>query len=110
MVAAKSELARPMTGRLGLSINEPSACCACTAAAACLTSDEADIDLCNMTSDILRFFNIGFLWRKELHFESRLAGSEVCWWLFRLAGWSGPYNQVTSTSFNLWQVSTFMLS
>lgn len=35
-------------------------CCACTAAAACLIRDDDDSDFCSMTSDMLRFFKIGF--------------------------------------------------
>jgi hypothetical protein len=57
-----------------------------------------------MISDILRFFKIGFLFKKEFDFDNRLllSGEEegihnnlsdpVC---------SGPYNQVTSQSFSL---------
>ena len=33
---------------------------ACTAAVACLSSDAEERDLCNMTSDILRFLRMGF--------------------------------------------------
>lgn len=40
-------------------------CCACTAAAACLIKDDADIDFCSMTSDMLRFFRIGFFFACE---------------------------------------------
>ena len=50
----------------------PSDCCACTAAAACLRSDEDDNDLWSIISDILRFFNIGFLCKKEFDFDIRL--------------------------------------
>lgn len=68
-----------------------SSCCACTAAAACLTSEEVEMDFWSMTSDMLLFFRIGFFWRKELVLESRLTGSEVCVETDRLeAGCRGP--------------------
>jgi hypothetical protein len=65
-IPEKSDCARPKDGRfrrLGRS------CCACTAAAACFTSEELDSDFCSMTSDMLRFFKIGFLFRKELFLD-----------------------------------------
>lgn len=87
-IAENSDCARPSCGRfrkLGLS------CCACTAAAACLTSDELDNDFCNMTSDILRFFSMGFLFRKELFLDKLLAGSVAgSDTLYFLAVCSGP--------------------
>ena len=74
----KSDVARPINGlRFRPSKVTPAVCCACTAAAACLTKDDADIDFCSMTSDILRFFKIGFLWRNEFDLDSRLEGSEA---------------------------------
>lgn len=65
-----------------------------------------------MISDMLRFLRIGFLFKKELDFEIRLlpAGelegnrsdlsAPVC---------NGPYNQVTSQSFSLCKLVTFLL-
>jgi hypothetical protein len=79
-----------------------------TATATCLSSDDAESGLWSIISDILRFPRIGFLLRNELDFEMQLllAGREggipsdltdpVC---------SGPYNQVTSQSFSLVDVS-----
>jgi hypothetical protein len=47
----------------------PSFCWACTAAAACFTSDEVERDLWSMISDTLLFFKIGFL-MNEFDFDS----------------------------------------
>ena len=78
------------------------ACWACTAAAAWLISDEVEMDFCSITSDMLRFFRMGFFTRNEFDLDKRLTGSEVFWLLCRLEeGWRGPYNQVTSLSFSL---------
>ena len=54
------------------------ACCACTAAAACRTSEDAESDFWSISSDMLRFLRMGFLLRKELFFDRLLCGSEVC--------------------------------
>lgn len=53
------------------------ACCAWTAAAACLRREEAERERCSIISDMLRFLRMGFLWRKELDFEMRLPMGEV---------------------------------
>jgi hypothetical protein len=90
-----------MTGRcLGLSKTLPLVCCACTAAAACFRSEDVEIDFCSITSDMLRFFRMGFLCRNELVFDNRLTDSDVCVEDVRFAA-SGPYSHVTSQSFNL---------
>lgn len=34
--------------------------------------DEDESDLCNIISDMLRFFNIGFLFKNEFDFDMRL--------------------------------------
>lgn len=39
-------------------------------AAACFSNDDAEIDLCNMTSDMLRFLRMGFLCVKEVFLET----------------------------------------
>jgi hypothetical protein len=54
--AILSDMVRPMCGRLDLL----SDCCACTAAVACFNNEEDDNDLWSITSDMLRFFKIGF--------------------------------------------------
>ena len=53
------------------------ACWACTAAAAWLTNEEVDMDFCSITSDMLRFFKMGFLTMNELDFDNRLTGSDA---------------------------------
>lgn len=71
-----------------------------------MTSDDADIDFWSMTSDILRFFKIGFLATKELLFERFDGGvdvSDVIGW--DCAGCRGPYSHVTSDSLSLQHVS-----
>ena len=77
-----------------------------TATAACLSSNDAESDLRSIISDILRFLRIGFLLRKELDFEILLAGGEgdILNDLTDPVS-SGPYNQVTSQSFSLADVS-----
>jgi hypothetical protein len=49
----------------------PLVSCACTAAVACFSRDAVESDLCNMTSDMLLFFRMGFLSKlmKELLFD-----------------------------------------
>ena len=54
------------------------ACWACTAAAAWLINDEVEIDFWSISSDMLRFFRMGFLARNEFDFDSRLTGSDAC--------------------------------
>lgn len=53
-----------------------------------------------MISDVVFFFNIGFLSRYEFGVSRRLEGDKgvisCLWEVFR-----GPYNHVTSQSFNL---------
>jgi hypothetical protein len=49
----------------------PPSCCAWTAAAACLTRDDVDRDLCSMISDMLRFLRMGFL-ANEFDFDIRV--------------------------------------
>ena len=61
-----------------------------------------------MISDMVLFFKIGFLFRKEFEFDSRLLlDGEVDGSRKVLSDpvWSGPYNQVTSQSFSLLLVS-----
>ncbi len=71
-IPEKSDWARPKDGRFR---RVGRSCCAWTAAAACFTSDELDNDFCSMTSDMLRFFRIGFLLRKELFLDKWLVAS-----------------------------------
>lgn len=73
----KSELARTIDGRSNIDRLDLLPCWACTEAAACFIKEDVDSDFCNMTSDMLRFFRIGFLCRNELVFDKRLDGSEV---------------------------------
>jgi hypothetical protein len=72
----------------------------------CLSSNDAENDPRSIISDILRFLRIGFLLRKELDFEILLAGEQggVLNGLTDPVS-SGPYNQVTSQSFSLVDVS-----
>jgi hypothetical protein len=72
----------------------------------CLSSNDAENDLGSIISDIPRFLRIGFLLRKELDFEILLAGEEggILNGLTDPVS-SGPYNQVTSESFSLVDVS-----
>ena len=61
-----------------------------------------------MISDMVLFFKIGFLFRKEFEFDNRLLlDGEVDGSRKVLSDhvWSGPYNQVTSQSFSLLLVS-----
>jgi hypothetical protein len=100
----KSGVALPMIGRgFRNSSVTPVVCWAWTDSAACFTSDDDDNDFCNIASDMLRFFKIGFLTlTNEFVFDNRLAGSEFCCELNRFeAGCMGPYSHVTSTSFSL---------
>jgi hypothetical protein len=62
-----------------------------------------------MISDILRFFKIGFLFKNEFDLEIRLllAGEladDGIRKALSVAVCNGPYNQVTSQSFNLYTV------
>lgn len=92
-------MARPNSkGLLGTSN-----CCAAIAAAACFKREDDEIDLCNIISDMLRFFKIGFL-RKELDLDNRLLSIgdvEGRRNVLSDPDCRGPYNQVTSQSFNL---------
>jgi hypothetical protein len=60
-----------MYGRSCEDEREAPDCWAWTAAAACLRREEAERERCSIISDMLRFFRMGFLWRKELDFEMR---------------------------------------
>ena len=42
-----------------------------------MTSDEVERDFCNITSDILRFFNIGFLLMNDPLFDRFDGGVDV---------------------------------
>lgn len=61
----KSVCERLIIGRCGMRHREPF-CSASMAAVACLSRDEDDMDFCSMTSDMLRFFKIGFLIHGDL--------------------------------------------
>ena len=85
-------------------------CWACTAAAACLSSEEADKERWSIISDIDRFLRIGFLlgWRKELDLLSREEGKGEELGMakgFELMVWRGPYSHVTSQSLSLNTIS-----
>lgn len=100
----KSVVARSRPGRLPI-LFSPSFCCACTAAAACFTSDEVESDLWSIISDILRFFRIGFL-TKEFDLDIlRLWGPVWTGCKFAVPVWSGPYSHVTSQSLSLLRVN-----
>ena len=61
-----------------------------------------------MSSETLRFFNMGFLFRKELFFDRLLVDSEFCSDMrYELAVCNGPYNHVTSQSFSLYKKLAF---
>lgn len=76
------------------------------AAVACLSKDDDDKDRCNMTSDILLFLRMGFLWTNEPCFDKPELFLPV---LLRdsleLCVCSGPYNHVTSQSLSQFRVS-----
>lgn len=86
----KSVVARSRPGRLPILL-KPSFCCACTAVAACFTSDEVDSDLWSMISDMLLFFKMGFLLMKEFDLDS-LALFELVdvWFKLDVPVCSGP--------------------
>ncbi len=73
----KSEVVRPNID-WSLSLPAELLCWACTAAAGRFTNEDVDMNFCSMISDILLFFKIGFLAKKELLFERLLVGSEMC--------------------------------
>jgi hypothetical protein len=75
-------------------------------AAACFSREDADIDRCNMTSDMLRFFKIGFLWVNDAFRETAVL-VVFSWWVIGcvVAGLRGPYSHVTSLSLSLNNVS-----
>lgn len=82
------------------------------AAAACLSRLEVDIERCNMISDILRFFNIGRVLQNELDCGSFDSVGDTVGddgdanvETVSLPIDSGPYSQVTSQSFNQFNVS-----
>lgn len=73
-----------------------------TSAAACFTRQDDEMEFCSITSDMVRFFKIGFLAKNEFVLDSRLGGSETCGGLSLFEpGWRGPYSQVTSHSLDL---------
>jgi hypothetical protein len=67
-----------------------------------LSSEDVDSDFWSITSDILRFFKIGFLLMNEPLFDKFDGGvelSDVIGW--DCAGCRGPYSHVTSDSLSL---------
>lgn len=100
LIGAKGRVGTSVLARDSIGRRAARFCWAWRAAVACLRSDAALRDCCNMTSDMLLFFKIGFLSMKDADFEMVLLGTSVVGEPV-LPLCSGPYSHVTSQSLSL---------